>query len=168
MQTDFERMFQRGDNHYLQAPEILVFKHQVHVLAIRLRIYKSLRDREVEIFQSVADCLVAEFPDSASQTIERALRHWIATLRYGAMAVLLNNPEYFQHRILEWLTESVAAFELEAIEQRLYHLLREQLVNSFSAEEFHLLEPFLEQAHSSLFKSAENRPTERAMIGESA
>ena len=168
MQTDFEKMFERADDHYLQAPEMIVFKHNLGVLKQRLDIYKSLRNNEIPLFQSVADRLVEDFPETNPSILERSLKHWISTLRYCAMAMLLNNPEYFQHRILEWLGGTLKAYEQDAIEQRLFQLLREQITLLFSTEQLRLLDPFLEQAQTNLLISAIERSAKPVMIGEIA
>jgi len=167
MQTDFEKMFERADDHYLKAPEMIVFKHNLGVLKQRLDTYKTLRNNEIRIFQAIADRLVEDFAETNPRILERSLKHWLSTLRYCAMAMLLNNPEYFQHRILEWLGGTLKAYEQDAIEARLFQLLREQIRTLLSSEQLRLLDPFLAQAETNLL-TARDRSAQPVTIGELA
>ncbi len=165
MQRDFENFFYCAQDHYLQAPEMLEFKHHLAKMGQRLDTYKCLRDREIPLFQAIADRLVEIYPQETNQRLERALKHWMAVMRYGAMAMVLNNPDYFAHRLLEWLTDIVDAHDLKAIEQHIYELLLENLADIFSAEQFHLIKPFLYQAQATLLM--QKTSPEAAMVGES-
>ncbi len=168
MQKDFERLFHRAEDHYLIPSEMIALKKHVGLLGKRLETYRYLRDNEVAIFQTVADHLEADFPDEPTQRLEQCLCHWISTLRYSAMAMLLSNPEYLQYRLLEWLTEVVGAHELTAIETRLSALLTDHLQNNLSAESFNLLKPFLEQSQKILLAPTEAPSTEPLMVGDQA
>lgn len=150
MQKDFERLFHRAEAHYLIPVEIVALRKHIRLLDKRLETYRYLRDNENAIFQTVADRLEADFPEEPTQKLEQCLCHWISTLRYGSMAMLLSNPEYLQYRLLEWLTEMVEAHELRAIETRLSQILSEHLQKVLSAEGFTLLKPFLTQSETIL------------------
>lgn len=168
MQKDFERLFHRAEDHYLIPSEMIALKKHIGLLGKRLETYRYLRDNEVAIFQTVADRLEADFPEEPTQRLEQCLCHWISTLRYSAMAMLLSNPEYLQYRLLEWLTEMVEAHELKGIEARLSELLTEDLQNRLSAESFNLLRPFLDQSQKILLAQTEAPSTEPIMVGEQA
>lgn len=138
---------------YLQTSDLKRFKAVMASLKERMETYQCLRDREIEIFQPIADNLVEAFPGKSSKLLERALKHWLSVMRYCAMAMLLNNPEFLQHRLLEWLTDIVQVHEMEAIANHLCELLQFSLKQSLSAEQFVLIEPFLEQAKATLLSS---------------
>ncbi|OKH21057.1 phycobilisome protein [Hydrococcus rivularis NIES-593] len=154
MHTDFEALFQQAEDRYLQRMEINAFNLQVSSLAKRLETYKSLRDQEVVVFQPVADKLLETFPNENSKTLERALKHWLSVMRYCAMAMLLNNPEYLERRLLEWLTDIIKAHQMEAIEKHLYESLIFSLRQELPAEQFVLIQPFLAQAYKTLVGEA--------------
>ncbi|MEA5510116.1 phycobilisome protein [Crocosphaera sp. UHCC 0190] len=152
MQKDFEHLFYEAEDHYLQTSDITTLKNQANRLRECLAIYQCLRDQEISIFQSVADSLVEAFPDENSQRLEQALGHWMSVMRYGAMALLLNNPDYFNHRLLEWLTDMVHAQEMVVIETHLFECLKEKLEESFSSIQMALINPFLSQAKTILIE----------------
>ncbi|MEA5533880.1 phycobilisome protein [Crocosphaera sp. XPORK-15E] len=152
MQKDFENLFYEAEDHYLQTSDITTLKNQANRLRECLEIYQCLRDQEITIFQSVADSLVEAFPDENSPRLEQALRHWMSVMRYGAMALLLNNPDYFNHRLLEWLTDMVHAQEMVVIETHLFECLKQQLEDSFSSRQMEIINPFLSQAKTILIE----------------
>ena len=153
MHSDIEVLLYEAEEHYLQPPEIKLFKHHVASLAQRLETYECLRDREIEIFQTVADQLLEAFPQENPQLLERALKHWLSVMRYSAMAMLLSNPEFLQRRLLEWLTDLVQAHQMESIETKLYEFLLSRLVEVLSQEQLALVQPYLEQAQKTLLAS---------------
>jgi hypothetical protein len=150
MHSDFERFLQDAEDHYLQPSEIADFKQHVNSLKQRLQTYEQLRDQELTIWQPVAEQLQALCPNESSQRQEKALEHWIAALRYGAMAMLLNNPGFLQHHLLEWLTDIVQAHQLTDLEHQLSQLLETRLKEVLSDAQFLLMQPYLNQAQNNL------------------
>lgn len=151
MHTDLENFWQRAENQFLNQAEIQDFRQTVNTLRQRLATYETLRDAEATIFQAVVTRLEAEFPDENPKLLERALKHWISITRYSAMAMLLNNPEYLQHRLLEWLTDIVKVYRLEQILRCLDEYYTNAAGQVIPPEGMSLLQPFLEQAKTTLF-----------------
>jgi hypothetical protein len=153
MHSDIQALWYEAEDHYLQPQEIKVFKHYADSLGQRLETYKHLRDREIDIFQPIADRLSDTFPQVKEELLTRALKHWLAIMRYCAMAMLLNNPEFLQHRLLEWLSPQIEAYQLEEIESKLYEFLEISLQRLLSQKQLALLQPFLSQAQTTLSRS---------------
>lgn len=150
MQTDLESFWHRAENHYLDDQEIGEFRESVASLQRRLTTYKILRDQEKKIWQAVVDRLEINFGSEDPKILERALKHWIAVLRYGAMAMLLNHPDYLRHRLLEWLTDIVKVYQMQVIEEHIYDYLSQELSKILVREQYELLQPFLMQAKNIL------------------
>ncbi|AFZ37119.1 hypothetical protein Sta7437_3621 [Stanieria cyanosphaera PCC 7437] len=150
MHSDLQAFWYQAEDHYLQSEEIKAFKHHTDSLAQRLKTYKSIRDREIDIFQTVANQLLDVFPDQQEQLIEKALKHWLLVMRNCSMAMLLNNPEFLQRRLLEWLAPQIKAHQLQEIETKLYEFLQTSLQQFLSQEQFDLIEPFLLMAQTKL------------------
>ncbi|MDJ0843946.1 phycobilisome protein [Crocosphaera sp.] len=164
MQKDFEILFYQAEDHYLSSSDLNTLKNSANSLKERLKIYKLLRDQEVPIFQFIADNLVESFPSENSQHLEKGLKHWISVMRYAAMAMLLNNPDYFRHRLLEWLTDIVQAQDMVTIETHIFENLKQGLEEMLSSEQMLLLNPFLEQAKVTLLETKSQ--SETLMVGE--
>ncbi|MGB5637021.1 MAG: phycobilisome protein [Waterburya sp.] len=150
MQSDIQAILHKAEEHYLKKTEVMVFQHYAVTLVKRLETYECLRDQEITIFQPIAEELVRAYPEENPQLLEKALKHWLAVMRYCAMAMLLNNPEYLERRILEWLTEMVQAHQMQSVENTIYDLLLSRLQQRLSQEQLALLKPFLEQSQTTL------------------
>lgn len=150
MQTDFEDFFHRSEHHYLEKSEILLFRQHIGILRQRLATYEALRNKEIEIFQAVADQLEQVCPAESSKQLEKTLKHWILVMRYCAFAMLLNNPEFLQHRLLEWLTDIVKTHQIQTLEQTLYEILSDQLTQKLPPRQNELIKPFIQQAQQTL------------------
>ena len=148
MHADFESVIYKAETNYLQLPEVQAFKDCLVSLSERLVVYECLRDRELEIFQPVAEQLIETLPGEKLEDLEMALKHWLSILRYCAMAMLMNNPEFLQHRLLEWLAPVINAHNLTTIEQTLYQCLLSQLKTVLSKQQLSLLQPFLAQVQT--------------------
>ncbi len=153
MQKDLETFFYEAEDHYIESSDLQSLKKATATLKERREIYKILRNQEVPMFQSVADSLVEAFPDENMQRLEQALKHWMSVMRYGAMAMLLNNPDYFKHRLLEWLTDMIHAQEMVEIEIHIFENLMQGLEEIFTREQMALLTPFLQQAKMMLLET---------------
>jgi hypothetical protein len=153
MHPEIKTLLYEAEDHYLTSEEIETFKHCASSLAQRLETYELLRDQEVAIFQPVADQLLEAFPEDKQETLERALKHWLSVLRYCTMAMLLNNQEFLQRRLLEWLTDLVRVHQTQAIEMTVYQLLQNRLKEILSEQQLALVQPFLAQAEDNLLRT---------------
>ncbi len=154
MHPDLESLFYKSEEKFLEATEIKLFKHHVASLADRLALYECLRDQEVAIFQPVADQLLLAFPKEDQKLLEKCLKQWLTVMRYAAMAMLLNNPEFLQRRLLEWLTDVIQAHQTQAIEAKLCQLLQARLKEVVSGAQLGLIQPLLDQAQTTLLGSS--------------
>jgi hypothetical protein len=150
MSTKLKGLIQNAEDHYLQAPELQDFEQQVSSLAQRLEAYEILRDFELEVFQNVADQLQSDFARLEADLFTRALEDGLAILRYSAMAMLQDNPQYLQRQLLAWLPSRAQAYELVDVEKRLLQLLQTQLGKCIPAAKLALIQPYLVQVHRSL------------------
>ena len=150
MQSDIKDILYKAEEHYLQKPEIKDFQNSVASLAQRLETYECLRDQEITIFQPIAEQVERAYPEENPKLLEKALKHWLSVMRYSAMAMLLNNPEYLERQILEWLTEMVQAHQMQSVESTIYDSLLSRLEKVLSKQQLALMQPFLEQAQTTL------------------
>lgn len=149
MNETIQSLLYDADERYLKAGDIVAFKNYTSSLSQRLETYELLRDKEIVIFQPIANQLLTSFPDQ-QQDLEHSLKNWLAVLRYCAMAMLLNNPEFLERRLLEWLTDIVRVHQIQAIDTALYKALQKQLPQLLADKQYSLLQPFLTQAGASL------------------
>ena len=148
MQAELNELLVQAENRYLRTEELLGFKSYAETLAQRLKIYEFLRDREIVIFQPIADQISIIFPQEKQERLEQVLQQWILILRHSAMAMLLNDSEYLQRRVLDWLSGLVQAHDTQSIDTQVYQLLNTRLNELLSTKALVFIQPFLEQVKS--------------------
>ncbi|MCS6812843.1 MAG: hypothetical protein NZ772_04625 [Cyanobacteria bacterium] len=150
MHPQIEAIFDEAENRYLKPEELTVLNQYVDSLPARLEVYQVLRDRELEIMQPVADQLQAQLPSAKSNDLERSLKNALLTLRYCAMAMLLNDESFVQERLLSWLKQKAQLYNTQEIDTVLYRLLDEKLGQFLNPAQIGLLSPFLQLAKTQL------------------
>lgn len=153
MYLELEDIMHQAEEKYLQDENLEVFSSHIFSLRERLETYEIVRERELEIFQAVANQLLQKFSKEKPVKIEQSLKHWLLITRYCAMAMLLNNSEFLQRRLLEWLTDIVKAHDLQVIENSLVDILLKELAEKLSEKQIGYFKPFVEQAKITLFDS---------------
>ncbi|HEY9825597.1 MAG TPA: hypothetical protein V6D19_09125 [Stenomitos sp.] len=153
MDTALQSLLYAADDHYLSDADLDRFHNETQALAERIEAYEYIRDRELAILQPAADYLTEEFLGSDSQLLERTVVYWLSVLRYAAMAMLLDNPEYLNRRVLEWLPTVVEVYQLQEFVLAFYQLLLEQLKSDLSPEQVALLKPYLEAVYTTLLQT---------------
>ncbi len=150
MPTHLESLRDRAEMDYLQSEDLQQFCQQTQALAERVALYEALRDRELAIFTAVVQQLQEAGSEASQQAQEQGLRHWVLILRYGALSMVLEQPQILQQLLQDWLARVVAAHQLGELCATLYPLLAHTLKQQLSADQFAYLEPYLAIAHQAL------------------
>lgn len=150
MYPQLQALIHEAEFQYLHEENLSQFSSEISTLKTRITTYKILRDEEISIFQKIADDVLSKFPQENPKKIETAISHWLLITRYCAMAMMLNNHEFLEHRLLEWLTDIVEAHQCEAIFSTIYSLLIAKLTQRLSNDELNYIQPFLAQANNYL------------------
>jgi hypothetical protein len=150
MITEIDSLIYQAEAEYLTQKDLGIFKSQILYLSERLKIYEQIRDQETEIFQHVVNQIVNNFPDEPESRVKRAVKHWLMILRYCGMAMLSNDSQYLEQRILAWLPEQIAAHQMQELEQNLFGYLHKRLKKILGNEQFSILQPYLEQSQNVL------------------
>ncbi len=152
MYPELDELADRAEERYLTQQEIETFKQHAASLAQRLELYETLRDRELDIFQPIANRLETTFPEENQMALEQALIHWLSVLRYCAMAMLTNNPAFLRSQLSTWFQGLSQTRSHLAIERELYQCLQNRLQELLSESEtaHSLIQPFLALAEDTL------------------
>ena len=153
MHPEIEALLDQAETRFLKGEEIIAFKRQAATLAQRLKIYEFLREKEATIFQPVANKLQESFPNQKEETLERSLKHWVLVLRYCAMAMLLNDLDFLEQRLQDWVSGIVEAHQTQKVEATVCTLLETRLKELLSEQARAILQPFLDQAKSMIVDS---------------
>ncbi|MEB3293075.1 MAG: hypothetical protein VKJ24_07935 [Synechococcales bacterium] len=148
MQAILEEIFDEPDRRYLSGSEVGEISQYVKSLPERLMTYRTLRDRETQFMQAVADQLEVEMPTTITDVLEQSVRHGILVLRHCAMAMLMNDEQYLSDRLLNWLSETAQIHQTEASDLTIYRLMQAQLGKVLNPNQIMLFQPFLDQVQA--------------------
>ncbi|MCL6433585.1 MAG: hypothetical protein K6T90_05100 [Leptolyngbyaceae cyanobacterium HOT.MB2.61] len=153
MHPQIEAIFDEAENRYLTPDELGLISQYVDSLPERLEAYRTLRDRELEVMQRVADQLQAAMPQEDVKNLERSIKNALLLLRYCAMGMLLDDESFVKDRLLGWLQGTLSSYNIQAIDSTLYRLLNQQLSQTLSASQLNLFTPILTMAQNSLLQN---------------
>jgi Phycobilisome protein len=149
MDLQIANLFDEAETHYLGANELATLNQYVDSLPMRLQTYRTLRDRELDIMQAVADQIQVELSQEPVEQLERAIKNALLTLRCCAMGMLLNNESFVKERLASWFGGTMESYNQQTIgtiNQSLYRLLIERLSSTLDQQQVKLLLPYLSQA----------------------
>jgi hypothetical protein len=150
MHPQIEALFDEAESRYLKPEELGLLSEYVQSLPVRLLTYRTLRDRELDIMQPVADQLQMELPQEKIENLERAIKNTLLTLRYCAMGMLLNDETFVKERLVSWLGGTMTLYNSQAINSTLYRLLHQQISQVLGTQATSLLTPHLLMAQTLL------------------
>ncbi|MCU0551338.1 MAG: hypothetical protein MUC48_18475 [Leptolyngbya sp. Prado105] len=143
MQSPFDSVFDEAENRYLQPEELKAIGQYVASISERMSAYRALRDHEIDLMQQAADQMQLEMPSIETIALERTVKNGMLALRHCAMAMLLNDADYVQKRLLSWLRDSIELHKDQGTDAVFFNLMKQQLRLSLNAQQMALLDPFL-------------------------
>lgn len=153
MHPQIATIFDEAEQRYLKPEELGVINQYVNSLPERVEAYRTLRDRELEIMQQVADQLEAALPHETVENLERSLKNALLLLRYSAMGMLLNDEMFVQERLLSWLTKAVSIHNTQAIDTALFRLLNQRLTQALTAKQINLVGPYIAKVQTAILQA---------------
>jgi hypothetical protein len=148
MNTEAKNLVNQAESRYLSPEELDLFQQEVNSMPKRMTLYKLIRDREIKIMQAVADQIEVQLPRADSKILELGIKNLLLVMRYSAMAILTNNPEFLKTRLLDWLEQISSTYDLQPVHAAMYKLLDQQLKKELTPEQLALLQPLLTSAQS--------------------
>jgi hypothetical protein len=142
MQSPIDSIFDEAENRYLKPEELQGIGQYVASIAERMSAYRALRDRELELIQQAADQLQLDMPGIETAVLERAVKNGMLTLRHCGMAMLFDDQNFVQTRLLNWLKDSIELHQAHGADAAFFGLMKQQVRLSLNAQQMALLEPF--------------------------
>lgn len=153
-------LFYQPHNGYLKPEELSQFSQFVASLPERVNFYRRLRHEELALMQTVADALEQKFPQEPAAQLQRSLQSGILVLRYAAMAMLMDDPQFVTRRLDPWLPDISQGYDTGALDNALYLLMKQQFAARFSSEQMALLNPGLDAALALISPTADAVPVD--------
>lgn len=145
-----QELINQAQDRYLASDELGLMESYVSSLPERLKLYKLIRDREIDILQSVADQVPSDIPNIAVEDLEVGIKNLVLVLRYSSMAMLLNDESFLKERLLNWLEGIMSMRDMRRLNDTLYKLLNQILRQQFSPNQLALLQPLITTAQVTL------------------
>lgn len=134
----------QAESRYLELEELKILEGAVKAMPKRLALYKLIRNQELQILQTVADQLDKFTPP----LIENGIKHLLLVMRYAAMAILTDDPNFFQTRLIDWLRQINTQEELRPIASDLYCVLFQTLKKELDSDQMTLIQSYLTEAQA--------------------
>ena len=145
-----QELINQAQDRYLASNELSLMEGYVSSLPDRLKLYKLVRDREIDILQTVADQVPTELPNVTDEELEVGIKNLILVLRYCSMAMLLNDENFLKQRLLNWLEGIMSMRDMRRLNETLYKLLNQGLRQQFSPTQLVLIQPLITAAQVTL------------------
>lgn len=150
MTQAIEALLIEAEGKYLTAEALDPIKTYVKGWPERRSAYQQLRSSEKTIVLDTLKELQRERPTLSPQVLELCKRDLVLALRHCAMAMLLQEEELLQERLIEWLEEQVRLYDLQDLYTALYRLLQQTLKQQLSPGNLELIRPYVTQAQVAL------------------
>ena len=150
MMPKIEELINQAQDRYLASDELGLMESYISSLPDRLKLYKIIRDREINLLQAVADQVSTELPSVTDEDLETGIKNLILVLRYSSMAMLLNDENFLKQRLLNWLEGIMSMHDMRRLNETLYKLLNQKLREQFSPSQLALIQPLITAAQVTL------------------
>jgi len=150
MMPKIEELINQAQDRYLASDELGLMESYISSLPDRLKLYKMIRDREIDLLQAVADQISTELPSVTDEDLETGIKNLILVLRYSSMAMLLNDENFLKQRLLNWLEGIMSMHDMRRLNETLYKLLNQKLREQFSPSQLALIQPLITAAQVTL------------------
>ena len=145
-----QELISQAQDRYLVTDELDLMESYISSLPDRLKLYKLIRDREINILQEVADQVPKEMPNVTVEDLEMGIKNLILVLRYCSMAMLLNDQNFLKQRLLNWLEGIMSMRDMRRLNETLYKLLNQGLRQHFSPTQLDMFQPLITAAQVTL------------------
>lgn len=139
-----------AEGKYLTQDALDQLKTYVKGWPQRRSAYQRIRSLEKSLVLDTLRDLRQEIQTLSPPIKERCQRDLILILRHAAMAMLLEQEELLQERLIDWMEEQVRLYDLQDTYTSLYRLLQHNLKQQLASADLDLIRPYITQAQVAL------------------
>lgn len=136
------------DGRYASDRELQFFWDYSRSFNLRLQTYIKLQGMEPELLQRVQTKMKrldpSLFLDGQQDLTPKWKQDTLRVLRYSAVAMLLNDGDFLQERLLYWMQTVMKAFGVETSCEVTYRVMQDVIRERLTVAEANLLCPILE------------------------
>lgn len=156
MFTNLERLSVEVDGRYATSEELDFLKSYFQTFKYRISAYQKIQKNESAIINQIQENLEKMNPNIFMQGSVNLKSKWrsdtIRVLRYSAMALLIDDPEYLQQRLLIWFSTILQAFKVQDLTKLTCQTMSDIIKNYLTPEENNLFLPLIELNSNTLCK----------------
>ncbi|MEY2977220.1 MAG: phycobilisome protein [Prochlorotrichaceae cyanobacterium] len=154
MLSQLDQLCRATEDRFAQDQELEFLEDYVQSFHQRKELYGKLRAMESDLVQKVYSYLNAKHPEVFQSGSQDLSKKWqqdtLRVIRYIAHAVLMNDIETYRQRFLLWFQTIMKAFGTQKSCQITYEVMTAVLQRSLSAEEYAMVQPFLQLTQETL------------------
>lgn len=154
MLTDIKALIRTTDGRYASDQELYFLKDYLTTAPLRFRTYQKIQKAETDIINQLMKELKTYHPDVFVVNNQDLTAKWqrdtVRVLRYAATALLVDDPEAFQDKLLMWFQSIMQAFGAQQNCQVTYGTLQQVIKQHLTPEEAQLILPLLELCRTTL------------------
>ncbi len=158
MLSQLERLSVETDGRYASDKELVFFQQYLQTARLRFALYQKLQRLEPHVVQEVLGQLRRQDPTllqvGGQDLTPKWQRDTVRTLRYGATAMLLDDPDHFKEQMLLWFQTIMRSFHTERSCDATYRILQTVMQQYLTSEEGALFLPILELSRTVLAGSS--------------
>ncbi|MEO1623259.1 MAG: phycobilisome protein [Cyanobacteria bacterium J06632_3] len=155
MLSQLNTLAQEADGRFATDAELMFLQNYLRTARLRFSAYQKIQAAESKIIQQVQEKLEAMDPSMVLKMPKADMSHkwrrdssW--ALRYSAQALLIDDQDSLQERLLYWFQTMMRAFKVERSYNATYIVMQDIVKQYLSAEETELFIPILELVRSTL------------------
>ncbi|MEL6136881.1 MAG: phycobilisome protein [Cyanobacteria bacterium J06628_6] len=154
MLSQLNTLAQEADGRYATDAELMFLQNYLRTARLRFSTYQKVQAAEPKIIQQVKQKLEAIDPSLLKHGNTDLSAKWqrdaVRCLRYAAQALLIDDQESLEERMLLWFQTMMRAFKAERSCNATYVIMQDVVKQYLSAEEAELFCPILELTRSTL------------------
>jgi len=147
MLTQLQRLSIEVDGRYATPEELDFLKSYLETFKYRVSAYQKIKKNESVIIDQIQDKLQQVNPAIFIQGSVDFTSKWrldtIRVLRYSAMALLIDDPDYLRERLLIWFATILQAFKVQDLTQLTYQLMSDVIESYLTPQENDLFLPLI-------------------------
>lgn len=154
MLTQLERLSREIDGRYANDAELIFAIDYVRSFNLRVQTYQRLQELETTLIQQTYDRLQSLEPTVFNHDGTDLTHKWkqdtLRTLRYVAVAVLIDDPDAFQEQMLLWFQTVMRAFKAQRSCNLTYQVMQAVVKQNLTSPQADLVCPLLELCRQKL------------------
>ncbi len=154
MLSQLNTLAQEADGRFATDAELMFLQNYLRSARLRFSAYQKIQAAEPKIIQQVKQKLEAIDPSLLQNGKTDLSAKWqrdaVRGLRYAAQALLIDDQESLEERLLLWFQTMMRAFKAERSCNATYVIMQDVVKQFLSPEEAELFCPILEVTRSTL------------------